>query len=244
MKESEITKKRLTELSERAFERNYTVFSEFLNINEISILRTLKLPSEYTLFGGYDNAERCIAGFCIIEKGDFPIVCIKMEPVHQKFADKLTHRDFLGSLMNLGINRNMLGDIKLKNNVGYLFCQESISGYIVQRLDRVRHTTVKCEIINELPDFISELPETEDVIVSSLRADTVISAVYQLSRNETGLLFSQDKVFINARLTKKESAPLKNKDIISLRGYGRFIFEQAERTTKKGRIVISIRKYR
>ena len=122
MNSDELLKSRLEDLARRAYERNYCTFSDFLNLEEASALQSLKLPTEYVLFGGYDGAERCVAGFGDeVADSDFPIVCVEIAPLQQKFADKLNHRDFLGSLMNLGISRGTLGDIIVSSNVGYLF---------------------------------------------------------------------------------------------------------------------------
>lgn len=245
MNERELLEKRLNELSQRARNKNYITFSDFLNQDEISILKSSKNFSEYALFGGYDYAERCMAAFGEnIQNQDYPIICLKISPINQKFADRLSHRDFLGALMNLGINRNMLGDIITENNEGYLFCNKNIEKYIEDNLQRIRHTTVTCNHIDEIPEFINKLPESEEIIVSSLRADAVISGVFRLSRNETSRLFSSEKVFINSKATVKESVILKNGDTVSLRGYGKFIFVQPIKQTKKGRTVIEIKKYR
>ena len=158
MENEVLLKKRLIELSHRAFERGYTTYSNFLNLQEINILKSIKTDSAYTLFGGYENADRCIAAF-----GDeiysYPIICIKVEPLQQKFSDKLTHRDFLGALMNLGIEREMLGDIKILDNIGYVFCLEKISKYIIDNLSGIKHTTVKCNIIDDIPEMFNKLPE-------------------------------------------------------------------------------------
>jgi RNA-binding protein YlmH len=245
MNEDELLKKRLNELSHRAFERGYNTFSEFLNLNEISILKSSKQISNYILYGGYSNAERCVVGFGDnIEDWEFPIECVKIEPSIQKFADKLNHRDFLGSLMNLGINRNTLGDIIIIDNIGYLFCLKSISEYITDNLNRIRHTTVKCEIINEIPSVINEEPEPIEIIVTSHRADAIISSVFKLSRNQATQLFNQEKVFINSKVAYKESLMLKENDVVSVRGYGKFIFSQPLRETKKGRNVVEIKLYK
>ncbi|MGN0528887.1 MAG: YlmH/Sll1252 family protein [Eubacterium sp.] len=244
MDDKELLKSRMEDLSQRAFNRNYTTYSEFLNIEEISLLKSLRLPTNYILFGGYDNAERCVAGFACDSAEGFPVDCIEISPVNEKFADKLSHRDFLGSLMNLGINRNLLGDIAIKDSTGYLFCLSNISQYIIDNLSRIKHTSVKCSIYDGTPDFVNQLPQSEEIIVSSLRADAVTASVYNLSRKSTGELFSLGKVFINSRQTYKDSVLLKNGDVVSVRGYGRFIFEEQIRETKKHRYIVSVRIYR
>ena len=244
MNENELTKKRLTELSHRAFEKGYTTFSDFLNLEEISLLKSLHTESEYNLYGGYDNADRCVASFGECEEYQYPISCIKIEPANQKFADELSHRDFLGALMNLGINRSTLGDIIITNNTGYLFCLNSIKEYILQNLDRIKHTTVRCTE-SVLPAEIAEKkPEPVELTVSSQRVDIIVAAVFKLSRNTVTQLVNQEKVFINSKIAYKESLTLKSGDIVSVRGKGKFIFDGEIRQTKKNKSVIGIRLYK
>ena len=244
MNDDEILKSRLRDLAQRAYDRNYHSFSEFLNLEELSVLSTLKLPSSFTIFGGYENAERCIAGFgSDVDASEFPIKCIEIKPLLQKFSDKLTHRDFLGALMNLGINRNTLGDIIVSDNTGYLFCLSTMSEYITDNLNRIKHTSVSCNVIEELPDCANKPPEEKEIIVSSLRADAVISAIYHLSRNDAKLLFSQDKVFSNHKLINSGSHILKDGDTVSVRGYGKFTVREVLRSTKKERLVIKVEIY-
>lgn len=239
-----LTAKRFEELSQRAFDKNYITCTAFLNMDEISTLKGLRLPTAYSLFGGYNAAERCIACFGEIpDSYTPPIVCIKIAPANAKFADSLTHRDFLGALLNLGIERSVLGDILIDDNCGYLFCLDSISDYIAESLCRVKHTTVKCTVMNELPVILSREPESREINVSSPRADALVAAVFHLSRNATSALFHQGKVFINSRLCEKESTLLKESDVVSVRGSGRFLFDGVIRATKKDRLVISIKTY-
>ena len=244
MENETLLKKRLAELSHRAFERGYTTYSTFLNLQEISILKSLKVDSKYSLFGGYENADRCVAAFSNEEIYSYPIVCIKIEPLQQKFSDKLTHRDFLGALMNLGIEREMLGDIKILNNEGYLFCLDKISQYIVDNLSSIKHTSVKCKIIDDIPELFNQIPDEEEYIVSSLRIDTVVSAVFKMSRNSASQLINQEKIFINSKTVYKDSVQLKEGDVVSVRGYGKFIYSQTVNETRKHKMVVAIRLYR
>lgn len=245
MKNESISPQRLEELANRAYQRGYAVFSPFLNLDEISTLKALHLQSGYRLFGGTDGCDRRVAGFGEdIEDNSFPIKCIEISPVSKRFSDELNHRDFLGSLMNLGISRSTLGDIIVKDNTAYLFCLDSISEYIKENLTRVKHTTVSCKEVEELPEFINEPPEAEERFTPSLRADAVISSVFKLSRSEASRLFSESRVFVNSRLLQKESALLKEGDTVSVRGCGKFIFEGELRSTKKNRLVIEVRIYK
>lgn len=244
MNEQEALKKKFMFLSEKAYNNYYNTFTEFLSLYEISLLKSQQYPAQPLLFAGYNNGERCVAGFGCENKDEFPIECIKIEPANRKFADSLSHRDILGAIMNLGINRNTTGDIVILDNTAYLFCLSSIRDYIISNLKKIRHTTVNCMIAGNIPDIIGSKPDSNEIIVSSLRADTVISGVYKLSRKDTSSLFDREKVFINQKAISKESAVLNDGDLVSVRGYGRFIYNETLRKTKKDRIVISVSVYK
>ncbi len=245
-KEAEILTKRFNELSERAYMRNIFVYSDFLNIYEQDLLfKTIK--RDVTLFGGFSSAERQIACFGNEDdfgfSPDYPISLIAITPVNKKFSDELSHRDFLGSVLALGLKRETLGDILIKENCGYLFCLKAVSAFISENLTKIKHTTVKCSLLEEIPEIISPKPEEAVITVSSERADVVIGAVYKLSRSESNTLFTSKKVFINNKLTENNSGKLKENDIISVRGHGRFIFKEISGNTKKGKLRIEIQKY-
>lgn len=234
--------KRFNELYTRAFEKNYNTFTEFLNLDEQSILISLYLP--YEQFGGYDRAERIVAGFgSNIKKADFPIDCIKISPLNTKFSQKLTHRDILGSVMNLGIRREMLGDIIIDTPDAYLFCLNRISEYITDNIRRISHTSVTAKIVSKIPDSILSEPHSSEIIVSSLRLDTIISSVYKLPRREASKLFSNGRVFVNSKPIENTSYKVKDNDIISVRGYGRFVFEKEIKLTRKEKLIISVKIY-
>lgn len=217
------------------------MYSDFLNMHEQAVLfDTVKYG--YTLIGGFPEAERKIA--CFGDENDMgyppspPIVILCIEPLSAKFSDNLTHRDFLGSLTGLGIKRETLGDIIITDNKGYLFCLENIAPYIIDNLTKVRHTSVSCGICNKLPENILPEPTPKIIIVASLRADSVISAVYNISRSKSSALIDGEKVFINGRLTTNSSHPVKENDIVSVRSYGRFRFKEISGDTRKGRLRI------
>ena len=241
----ENSEKRFLELADRAEQRFYTTFSEFLNMEEESVLSALHFNINYCLFGGYDGAERCIAAFGYdCEEADFPISMIKVEPVSPKFADKLSHRDFLGSLMGLGIKREVLGDIVISDNTGYIFCLNTIAGYIVQELSKVRHTIVKCSIADALPDSAVKTLEEEQMVVASERLDVLVAAVYHFSRSAVKELFVARKIYVNSRICENFSYIPKEKDIISVRGKGRFVYNGVIGKTKKDRNIISVGVYK
>lgn len=239
MENEKLTARRFEELYDRALTRGTTEYTEFLNLDEISTLKALNLPC--SLFGGYENAVRCVAAFG--ESEQYPIHCIKIEPKGEKFAENLTHRDFLGTLIGTGINRGLIGDIIVDGKTAYAFCLESIADYLIKSVDRVKHTAVKCSMIDNLPEVLIKEPEPKALTVPSLRLDAVAAAVYRLSRNEISKYIRAEKVFINARLETKESRILNDGDTVTVRGKGKFIYDSTERKTKKDRLLITVRKY-
>lgn len=236
--------KRFNELSQRANNGGYTVFSDFLGLSEISELSTLRFSVSANLWGGYENAERCVVCFgdreYLTDNTDYPIKCILIKPVNQKFADNLSHRDFLGSLMGLGIRREVLGDIIINENCGYVFCLETIADYIIENLTQVKHTTVKCELTDSIPTDALPQPENREIIVSSERLDVIVSAIYNMSRSQVIPIFHTEKVFVNGAVKTSPSVTLNIDDKVSVRGFGRFIYKGVLRRTKKDRLVINV----
>lgn len=233
--------KRFEELYNRAYERGYNTFSQFLTLPEQSELKKMYLPC--VLYGGYDSAERVVAGFGEdISNEDFPITCIKIKPLNEKFADALTHRDFLGAIMNLGIKRETVGDIIVDGKCGYVICLDGIADYICDNLTRVRRTSVKSERF-AVPECTAEKFESVMVFAASKRLDVLIGAVYNLSRSEAVKLISAERTFVNSVITLSPSKTVGDNDIVSVRGYGRFVLSGEVKTTKKGRLVLEVKKY-
>lgn len=236
---------RLLDLSKKADATCRYTFTYFLGLDELSVLNQNKRALGcYTLFGGAKNCERVIARFGDEQEfgyiQDFPITIIKAEPVLKKFADTLTHRDFLGAIMNLGIERKNIGDIIVKDNVAYIFVIDKMAEYILKNLSKVKHTVIKLGITYDFPEGELYKTERSSFAVSSLRLDAVIAAVYNLSRSQANELFGLKKVFVNGKLTENTSHLIKENDVVSLRGFGRFIFVSKGGTTKKGKTYISI----
>ena len=161
----------------------------------------------------------------------------------EKFAEKLSHRDFLGAILNLGIERAVLGDIIFTEDGTYIFAKENIAEFIAESLTRVRRTSVTCSITEKLPK--GKLYNTKTVKVQAVgeRIDALVAKVFSMSRDDASTLFSRGLIFINGRLCESPSHKLKEGDIVSARGHGRFIYRGVENLTKKGKLNIIIELY-
>lgn len=238
----------LQDLSDRADRTGTFQFTDFLNLDEQNTLaRSRTELIRYTLFGGAGGCERVMARFGDPEEfgyeTPFPIVCVRIAPLQQKFADELSHRDVLGALMNLGVERECLGDIVMRDNVAYLFALEHIAPYLCDHLTKVKHTSVSCEPAESLPEGPLFRTEQVNLNVSSLRVDCVVAAVYKMSRGNAEKLFAAQKVFIGGRLCPSGAVQLKEGDTVSVRGFGRFIYRNVTGSSKKGRSFVCVEKY-
>lgn len=249
MNEQELCKKRLIDLSKQANRKGIVLFSDFLNLNELNIYhQSEKLYETQTRsFGGVPNAERQMVAFipdALSYEWDYPIIALRIVPAYPKFAEKLGHRDILGAIMNLGIERSKLGDIIVGDDVYYLLCEETIADFFMENLDKIRHTVVKLEQCALDTLAITQKLEEKDGIITSNRLDSVVACVYKLSRNQALELFRQEKVFVNGRLTTNVTYTCRADDIISVRGYGRFIYASEKGVTNKGRLKFNYRIYK
>lgn len=248
MKEQELCKKRLIDLSKQANRKGIVLFSDFLNLNEQNIYQqNLKLyESKTESFGGVEFAERQIIAFipdALYYKWEYPITALKITPSYPKFAEKLGHRDILGALMHLGIDRGKVGDIYVSDDAYYIICEDSISSFFIEQLDKIRHTVVKLSYVS-LEELKSVQNTKEmDGIVTSNRLDSILACVFKLSRSQTLELIRGEKVFINGKSIQNSSYTIKSDEIVSLRGYGRFLFAGEFGTTGKGRTKIKYKLY-
>ncbi len=247
-KDDQIFLNHIKDLQQRAFNKGIITYSEFLGLSEQTLL--YNHPKETgvnypVLYGGFDFSERKI---CVFDGSDgymyplYPISCLKIIPLSGKFTESLSHRDFLGSLMGLGIKRETLGDIYVNDSTAYIICLDSIAGFIKDNLCQVKKTRVS--VIDS--DFdIDYKPLNEEIhpSVSSLRIDAMVSAAINVARGVSQELITQRKVFINGREVQKDSKELSPGDIVSVRGFGRFSLKSIDNTTRKGRTIVTIIKY-
>lgn len=248
-KEENYLKNRFIELANIAYERNIYTYTDFLNLNEISILNTNKNllpPVNLELAGGNNYAERKLAIFSPIDvcyEEELPISIIRIAPINSQYADKLSHRDFLGAILNLGINRNKIGDIFVKDNIAYVYCIEDITEYIISNLFKIKHTMITVQNYN-LTD-IDIKPELKQIkgTVANIRLDSLIATAFETSRSSIISYIESGKVFVNGKLITSNGYSVKEKDIISVRGKGRFLYDGQLGVTKKGRNIVSIQLY-
>lgn len=250
-KDLQLLKKRLLELAERSYSHNIYTFTPFLGLSELQAFYELQREvayAGYDMEGGCPLCERRMIRFGSAQalgyEEAYPISCLKVEPLTPKFAEHLTHRDFLGAIMNLGIERSTVGDIFVQDKEAVVFCQESVADYLISNLEQVRHTRVKCSVTEVAEQLQSPVTEAVSVSVAAPRIDTVISKLYNIARSQSLELFRTGRIYVNGRLTENNSYSLKKNDTVTARGFGRFIYTGEQGETRKGKVRVGVEIYR
>ncbi len=224
-----------------ACDRHYcATYGDFLSENSIAELlkREQFLPLSPVLFGGFDDAERKMVAFIPEDiTPEFPISVVKFSSPRIK---TLSHRDFLGSILGLGIKREKCGDIIIKEDEAYAFLAENIATYVANNITKIGREGVKAEIADvsqlELPEkTFREIKGT----VSSLRLDAIITLFGGCGRGKAGDFISAGLVFVNGICATKNDMHLKDGDTLSMRGKGKATL-QVGGTSKKDRIFITL----
>lgn len=249
MEKNEFFLKRVRELANLSYQRDIVTFSDFLNLNEQNIVSSLKQQFPQVVmetFGGYDNAERQMVAFhpdALAFTWEYPIDCLKIEPKAIKFSENLSHRDYMGALLNLGVDRSVIGDIIVQEKAAWFFCQSKMTEFFLENLCRVRHTNILITKVNDPEEFPHPNLESINGTCASVRLDSLIALAFKASRSSMVSYIESGQVFVNGKLITSNGYEPKEGDIVSVRGKGRFIFDGVSHQTKKGRCGVHILLY-
>lgn len=224
---------------------DYPVYTKYFYPPQFwSRLDNIKEGVEFTTIGLNDSCEKRMIG--IIPKEfdrsflEFPVKYFKI--INSSKFKELEHKHFLGTIMSLGIKREILGDLIVKNGVCYGIINEELFDFLVDNLKEIGKTPVKIEEIG-----YQEIPESEfiDIVesVASMRFDVIVSALGNFSRNDGSEKIEAGEVLLNYGVEKEKSRIVKEKDIISIRKKGKFIIESILGETKKGKTRILAKKF-
>jgi RNA-binding protein YlmH len=245
-----ITMRKILDKIEKAMDSHTVEYTDFLDPYQrrlsYSILNRFK-EIEYVEYGGYEDAERksiIIYPFYMDSSYiDNPIGLIEIKRM-SKFG-VLTHRDYLGAIMSLGIKRDKIGDIIVHDNGAQIIVHKDILNYLLVNLRKIGNEAIKVKEIDK-KDIDKGLIEYEDIYttIASLRLDNFISAAINSNRKVSSSLVTDGKVKVNWQPILNTSYQISSGDIISVRGFGRFKLEEINGESKKGRTRIIIRKFK
>ncbi|MFZ5988835.1 MAG: RNA-binding protein [Bacillota bacterium] len=225
--------------------------SEFLDPYQKNVvMKGLEISGikEYCFSGGFSGAERTVVIFCPNNMPVSPDVefsyLFKVLSIGLKSRESFSHRDYLGSLMGLGIKREKIGDILVRDDFCLVVVLEEIAEYIKYNLTKVGNAKVEVEIadISELNLVEPKIKEINST-VASLRLDSVASVGFGMSRSKIAELIRAQRVHLNWEVTASLTRLVKEGDTISIRGKGRVVLHKIGNTTKKDRIHVLLKKF-
>lgn len=237
--------------------RNSVEYTDFLDMRQRllleKLLKDLKIKN-YVAYGAYKTAERTVI---IIypekleevfenEKFDYNVVLgVLRIKLPNELKGMYNHRDYLGAIIKIGMKREKVGDIITSKNGAEIIVLKDTEKYIKEGLkDLTRFSKAEFQSI-QIEELNVEEPETQrlNIIVPSMRADSVVSEAIRTSRAKATGIIKEERVFVNHELVTKGSKELKEKDLITVRGKGRFKVGKILNQTKKGNLVIEIEKF-
>lgn len=229
--------------------RGYITWTNFLDSHQQSLLRQTfgknNLGCNIEFFGGYDDAQRvimvCIPNHMFFEKND-PLRLLKVQKINKR-GRELAHSDYLGSILSLGIKREMIGDILVEENGGNIIVLQDIVDFILNNYSKVGREEIYVEAspISEI-SFVEEKKEEIKTTVASLRLDNIIASGFNISRKKAVDAIKSGLVFVNHIETPKVDAILKEGDLISFRRKGRLKLLKIGGSSRKNRIYIILEK--
>ena len=246
------------DLLQTAANDGYLTHTAFLDLHQRSVLQALQRETgrdtDLFFFGGYPDAERTVALFVPrFFETETPEALFSAQPELQMLSllrfekdrfSSLSHRDYLGALMGLGIKRELLGDILVDETGAFLVCLESVAAFLLEHLRSAGRAT----LTGRKADFF-ELSQREEKFteqfasVASLRLDCVLGAAFGLSRTRASQAIEGGNVYLNSVQTLKPDAHVNTGDKLVLRGKGKAVLFEVRGESKKGRVHLVLRKY-
>lgn len=248
MKEEEQLLKRLADLDYLAQKRHMVCFSDFLNSNEYSSYLAVKRDflCDTRSYNQIACLERQMIAFipdALIFNEEYPIDCFQICPKSKKFAQSFNHRDVLGALMSLGIERKLIGDIIFKSDTGYFLAHRRIREFLMEEFRQIKHTDIELLIVDNLPEKFAPNFEYYRTTLASTRLDCVVAELARCSRSNSAGIISQGMVFVNSKEELHNTYLCKQEDVISIRGTGKFKVVELGGLTKKGKLIMEYGKY-
>ena len=203
----------------------------------------------HVFWGGYPDAERSVLFLLpeYMEKDDFslededdPLCLVRV----RASSAKLTHRDYLGALLGLGLERSVIGDILVGEHGAEIIAMKSISDYLIANFEKAGSASLKITV-DSIKNLEPPKIKTEFIreSVASLRLDNMLSAVFGVSRSDAVEAISRGMVFLNDTEATKPDARIAEGDKLVLRGKGKAYFREQSGTTRKGRLSVLFEKY-
>lgn len=240
--EEKILLRKISDIIAKSEKTYSAVYSHFLTPAEQTLIASVREFRGYiTFYGGYDDAERRLCRAAENEYCNDGGAPIRLYSVTVPNAE-LSHRDILGSLMGLGIKREMVGDIIINEGGAQFFCHNSVSEFVEVNLKRIGRYNVEV-VQSKLSEIPSPKTENATINVSSMRLDSIAAECFRLSRTKAADFIAKGAVSLNWLVCTDTSKEVKTGDKISMRGRGKVEIADILGTSRKGRLFVNVKKY-
>lgn len=191
--------------------------------------------------GIFEEAERRMIAFNNVYDSPFPMEVLKI--VNLSKFKKLSHKDYLGSILALGIRRNKIGDLLVCEEECYVVVCEEIKDFIISNLTVVGRCPCRVELVNEETTLPKINFKEEVILIQSNRIDSIVSKLAKVSRNTAQSMIEEGKVLIDYNRVQGKSEEVSKGQRITIRGVGKFILGEFVGNSKKGKIKVIVKKY-
>ena len=252
MTKDELITARIEDKISQCRDGSYVTSTGFLDTHEQALAITASRHAAGVrtfMYGGYDEAERrmlvCVPRDLPIndeeaEEGLLRVLRVKLPAISRE----LSHRDYLGSLLGLGIERKLTGDILVRPDGADIFIVPGIEEFLLKELHRIGSVEVKTEAVTAGELIIPEARvEFIKDSVSSIRLDSIVSSAFRISRGKAAEAIRKGLVSVDHAECVKPDAAVREGSSIVLKGKGKAVLEEAGGESRKGRIRILIKRY-
>ena len=230
--------------------------TDFLDLSQKSIIQDILLKrkqTNYEFFGGFETAERTMLivypsiyeDTVNFEKIYNQIISILRITLPKELQGTFEHKTYLGAIMKLGVKREKVGDIVVRNDGADIIISKEIEKFLINSLtDLTRFKKSKIEII-KLDDikYEEKAKEIYKINVPSMRLDAIVGEIAKVSRNDANLYINQERVFVNFKLELRNTKQITEGDIITIRGKGRYTVSKIIGETRSKRINLEVQKW-
>jgi len=241
--EEQVVIKSAKQYCDRAEQTYAPVLTPFLDPRDQYIFSVVAKQSgvKITMFGGDDESERkrAILAPDYFEATEEDFECRLVEVCYPDKFISLSHRNVLGSIMQTGIKREQLGDIRVSARIQFVVTSQ-MALYLERELTKIKGATVKLESVpfNEMVQS-EEYYQTQATTIASLRLDAVIQQLTRKSRAVAQKMIGAEHIKVNHTVITKTSFMIEESDLISIKGYGRAKIASIGDRTKKDKIRVT-----
>lgn len=234
--------------------KNIITYTDFLDMYQLKTAKkALNIIScNYLIYGGYEQASRNIIIFypeklteeMVVNCLNNYVQIIRIE-LPKNLYGEYVHKDYLSGIMKLGIKREKFGDILVNEDGADIIVSKEIAIYLEQNIKQLTRFSKSNISLQKLENIRQTDLKKEEIriVIQSLRLDNIVSQLANTSRTKANSIIAEGRVFVNYEEQLKPDKQVKEKDILVIRGKGKFEIDKIEGITRKNKQILTVKKY-